>query len=96
MRPHRLKWARGKLGSILPRLEVNSYHHQAVAKVPHGFEVVAQAPDGVIEAIYRPGALGIQWHAESLVEDEPAWLDLFEWFLNGLCETRIGTTTCTA
>lgn len=88
-RPHRLKWAKGKLGSILPRLEVNSYHHQAVKTVPRGFEVVAQAPDGVIEAIYKPGALGIQWHAESMVGFDPAWLGVFGWFLDGLGTARV-------
>ena len=82
--PHRLKWVRGKLGNLMPRLEVNSFHHQAVAKVPRGFEVVAEAPDGVIEAIYRPGALGLQWHLESLCLEDDRWLELFGWFLDGL------------
>ena len=83
-RPHRLKWVRGKLGQVIPRLEVNSFHHQAVARVPRGFEVVAEAQDGVIEAIYRPGALGLQWHLESLALEDDRWLGLFDWFLDGL------------
>ncbi|MEO8070476.1 MAG: gamma-glutamyl-gamma-aminobutyrate hydrolase family protein [Acidobacteriota bacterium] len=49
-------------------LLVNSRHHQAVRDVAPGFIVSAEAPDGVIEAIERPGAhfcLGVQWHPEN-------------------------------
>jgi putative glutamine amidotransferase len=49
------------------RIEVNSFHHQAIADLGHGLRPVAWAADGVIEA---PGArfvLGIQWHAEWLI-----------------------------
>lgn len=47
--------------------QVNSRHHQAVKHVGTGLEIVATAPDGVIEAIERPGAfcLGVQWHPEN-------------------------------
>ncbi|MEZ5417910.1 MAG: gamma-glutamyl-gamma-aminobutyrate hydrolase family protein [Vicinamibacterales bacterium] len=47
--------------------QVNSRHHQAVKHAGAGLEVVATAPDGVIEAIERPGAfcLGVQWHPEN-------------------------------
>jgi putative glutamine amidotransferase len=47
--------------------QVNSRHHQAVKHVGTGLEVVATAPDGVIEAVERPGAfcLGVQWHPEN-------------------------------
>ena len=46
---------------------VNSRHHQAVHHLGAGLEVVATAPDGVIEAIERPGpfCLGVQWHPEN-------------------------------
>lgn len=49
---------------------VNSTHHQAVDD-PGAFEVVARAPDGVVEAIERPGlrfCLGVQWHPELLAD----------------------------
>jgi putative glutamine amidotransferase len=47
--------------------QVNSRHHQAVRHVGTGLEVVATAPDGVIEAIEGPGrfCLGVQWHPEN-------------------------------
>jgi len=36
---------------------VNTFHHQAVKKPAKGFKVVATAPDGIIEAVERVGAL---------------------------------------
>lgn len=60
-------------GSLLHRLtgaaqiQVNSAHHQAVAKPAPGLVVTGVAPDGVIEAIEHPGhpfCLGVQWHPE--------------------------------
>ena len=46
---------------------VNSRHHQAVRHLGTGLEIVATAPDGVIEAVERPGpfCLGVQWHPEN-------------------------------
>ena len=47
--------------------EVNSFHHQGVKRVGRGFVVTARSPDGVVEAIERPGepfVLGVQWHPE--------------------------------
>jgi len=47
---------------------VNSRHHQAVKAVAAGFEVTATSPDGVIEAMERPGAsfcVAVQWHPEN-------------------------------
>jgi len=58
---------------------VNSFHHQAVELLGSGLRAVAHAPDGVIEAIEaidRPNLRGVQWHAETLV-DQPAHLALF-------------------
>ena len=48
--------------------DVNSRHHQAIRHVAEGLEVVATAPDGVIEAVERPASafcLGVQWHPEN-------------------------------
>jgi putative glutamine amidotransferase len=52
------------------RLDVNSYHHQAVNRPGPGVRVAARAPDGVIEAIELPACrfvLGVQWHPELLL-----------------------------
>ena len=50
-------------------LGVNSYHHQAVDRLGAGLTVCATAPDGIVEAVWDPGArfcLGVQWHPEVL------------------------------
>ncbi len=47
---------------------VNSRHHQSVATVAPSFVVSAVSPDGVVEAIERPGpgfCIGVQWHPEN-------------------------------
>lgn len=49
-----------------PTVEVNCHHHQHVASHP-GFEPVAQAGDGTLEAMELPGdrfCLAVQWHPE--------------------------------
>ena len=62
-----------RLAAVVGRdlAEVNSLHHQAVERLGEGLEAVAWAPDGVVEAIEGSGdafLLGVQWHAEGLVE----------------------------
>jgi putative glutamine amidotransferase len=47
---------------------VNSRHHQAIRAVAPGFVVSATAPDGIVEAIEKPGAafcVAVQWHPEN-------------------------------
>jgi len=56
-----------------PTVMVNSFHHQAVAKVPRGYNVAARADDGTIEAIEDPLApfkIGVQWHPEDLASSQ--------------------------
>jgi putative glutamine amidotransferase len=64
--------------SLLARLagsaavEVNSFHHQAIAKVGTNLKVVATAPDGVVEAIEDVNGrfmVGVQWHPERGFQD---------------------------
>jgi putative glutamine amidotransferase len=62
------------------RLDVNSFHHQAIDRLGTGLEPVAWSDDGVIEAIEAPGdafTLGVQWHAECLTAT-PEQARLFE------------------
>jgi putative glutamine amidotransferase len=59
---------------------VNSFHHQAIDRLGLDLRPVAWAVDGVIEAVEALDArfvLGVQWHAETLV-DEAEQLALFE------------------
>jgi putative glutamine amidotransferase len=65
------------------RLEVNSFHHQAVDQLGANLRVVAKSPDGVIEAIEatdREFVVGVQWHAESMAE-RPEQARLFAAFI---------------
>jgi putative glutamine amidotransferase len=62
------------------QMAVNSFHHQGVDRLGSGLHAVAWAEDGVIEGIEGRGKsflLGVQWHAETLVDD-PAQLALFQ------------------
>src|SRR4051812_25201381 len=48
------------------RIEVNSFHHQAIATLGSGLEPVGWADDGLIEAVEVPHdhfTIGVQWHA---------------------------------
>ena len=71
-----------KLAALMggARLEVNSFHHQAVDTLGRGLRVVGRAPDGTVEAlegVTSAFCFGVQWHAECLVERR-AQLALFE------------------
>ena len=58
---------------------VNSFHHQAADRLGAGLRVVARSADGVVEALEDPRApftVGVQWHAETLV-DRPQHKALF-------------------
>ena len=71
-----------KLAETLGRDEacVNSLHHQGVHDLAPGLTAVAHAPDGLIEAVEaadHPYAIGVQWHPENLIDDEPVMLSLF-------------------
>ncbi len=49
------------------RISVNSYHHQAVKDVASELEIMAEAEDGIVEAVCRPGnkfIWAVQWHPE--------------------------------
>ena len=52
----------------LSACDVNSRHHQAVGRLAPAFVASAVSPDGIVEAIERPGAafcVGVQWHPEN-------------------------------
>lgn len=74
-----------KLGRLLgAELRVNSYHHQAVKDVAPGFQVTAEAADGIVEAIEGDEhvfAVGVQWHPELMTDSDPVQRRLFEGFV---------------
>lgn len=51
------------------KIQVNSYHHQAVKSIGEGMKITAKSVDGVIEAIESQDGMviGVQWHPEHLV-----------------------------
>lgn len=89
-RAHASHSIRIQRGSRLHRLagtetvRVNSFHHQAVRRVPDGCSVAATAPDGVVEAFESEGknfVVGVQWHPENMMSDEPFAFHLFAAFI---------------
>lgn len=58
-------------------LRVNSFHHQALDMVRAQLDVVATAPDGVIEGVEWATdewwMVGVQWHPEELTETPEPW-----------------------
>jgi putative glutamine amidotransferase len=65
----------GVLGAAT--IDVNSSHHQSVARVADGVRVTARSPDGIVEGAESADnnwwMLGVQWHPEELVEDAEPW-----------------------
>jgi putative glutamine amidotransferase len=60
---------------------VNSLHHQGVRELAAALTATAVAPDGLIEAVEmsdHPFAVGVQWHPECMLEDDPDMLSLFK------------------
>jgi putative glutamine amidotransferase len=65
-------------------LEVNSYHHQAVATPGRNLRAVAFANDGVIEAVEDTTGrfiLGVQWHPERGWQEDSFSKALFAAFI---------------
>lgn len=52
-------------------VEVNTSHHQAIARLGRGLKATAMAPDGTIEAVEDPTKrmfVGVQWHPERMID----------------------------
>jgi putative glutamine amidotransferase len=71
-------------GALATEIGVNSFHHQAIERLGEGLVVSARAGDGTIEAVEdpsRPFLVGVQWHAETLV-NRPFEAALFRGFVD--------------
>jgi putative glutamine amidotransferase len=71
-------------------VQVNSFHHQAVDELGLNLRAVAWSDDGLVEGIEasdRDFAVGVQWHAEGLV-DAAEQLALFDAFIAGCDPAR--------
>jgi putative glutamine amidotransferase len=66
------------------RIKVNSLHGQGIDRLAPGLVAEAVAPDGVIEAVRvaaHPGfSLGLQWHPEWRVRENPISMRIFTAF----------------
>ncbi len=65
-------------------INTNSSHHQSVREVGEGLVVLAEAADGVVEAVECPEdrcTIGVQWHPERMLKD-PKQVELARWFVN--------------
>lgn len=79
----------GKLQEVLggvSEIEVNTLHGQAIDRPGDGISIEATAPDGTIEAVSVDNAaafaIGIQWHPEWQVLQNPHSRRLFQAFGN--------------
>jgi putative glutamine amidotransferase len=64
-------------------LQVNSRHHQGIDRLGNGLEVMAAAPDGLVEAIClegHPFGMAVQWHPENMFGD-PSAREIFQAFI---------------
>jgi putative glutamine amidotransferase len=78
-------------GSILETLaegeppRVNSTHHQALDRLGSGLEVIARAPDGIVESVRGIAGdgfiLGVQWHPEKSFGYDALSTNIFKLFL---------------
>ena len=69
----------------LPRtVGVNSCHHQGIKDLAPSLAVWAEAPDGLVEAVYLPGAKyarAVQWHPEFFDVENPLSRYIFQSFV---------------
>jgi putative glutamine amidotransferase len=84
-----------RLARIMGATEVQpmSWHHQAIRAVAPGFEVVATAPDGTIEAVELPDApwlIAVQWHPELTAHEDRTQHRLFEALIAATNKGAIG------
>lgn len=65
------------------KIEVDSFHHQAIDELAPGLKVVARAPDGVIEAVEMDDSwvLAVQWEQQEEWRIDERFLGLFEEFV---------------
>jgi putative glutamine amidotransferase len=63
------------------RVDIVSWHHQAVHRLGEGLRAAAWAADGVVEAVEQdgnPNLLAVQWHPELSAAEDPTQQRLFD------------------
>jgi len=64
-------------------IKTASWHHQAIDRLGDGLRVVAQAEDGIIEAVEMPDkpVIAVQWHPELTAAQDHSQQSLFDEFV---------------
>lgn len=79
------EWAGGETAMV------NSLHGQGIDRLADGFEPMAYAPDGLIEAVQirhaKAFAFAVQWHPEWRCQEHPLYKQLFQSF-GDACRSR--------
>lgn len=68
-------------------LSVNSCHHQAIKALAPGLEIMAAAPDGIVEAVCMPEhrfLWAVQWHPEFSYQTEINSRRIFRAFIEAM------------
>jgi gamma-glutamyl-gamma-aminobutyrate hydrolase PuuD len=71
------------------RIEVDSFHHQALDEVASDLTVVARAPDGVVEAVELDGdryVLAVQWELQEEWRVDRRFLEPFAQFVEAAAD----------
>jgi len=74
------------------KVDVVSWHHQAVRTVSSEWRVTGWATDGVIEALehkYHPWAIAVQWHPELSSSVDPLQHRIFQSFITATRQTAM-------
>jgi putative glutamine amidotransferase len=69
------------------QLPVNSYHHQAVKIAAPELVVMAEAADGIVEAVYKPDnrfLWAVQWHPEFSYQTDINSMKIFKAFVDAM------------
>lgn len=83
---------KSKLHGILgtESLSTNSYHHQSVKSLANEFNISGISSDGIVEGIEskKGWIIGVQWHAETMVPQQPEMKRLFKAFVEEAHHSR--------
>lgn len=74
-----------------PEVMVNSLHGQGADQLGDQLHIEATAPDGLVEAVSLPGKalLGVQWHPEWKVLENPFYQSIFAWFKQAIINQKL-------
>lgn len=80
-----------RLANILgvTTIPVNSLHHQAISAAAPGVNIVATAPDGIVEALEIPDKsfmMAVQWHPEDMLDVDSRMQRIFDAFVQAARE----------